>query len=94
MIKNDKRFVVTIKNNYTSYHTHTDGSTLDGLSKVKDLVAKAKSLNMKALGISDHGTLANTYSLWNECNNNNIKSILANELYYTHDTNILSLPAD
>ena len=79
-------------NNFVHTHVHTDASLLDGLSKVKDLVAKAKSLNMKAVAITDHGSLGNAYSFWNECNANGIKPLLGNELYYTHDTNILSLP--
>ena len=83
-----------MNNNYVATHVHTDASLLDGLSKVKDLVAKAKSLNMTALAITDHGSLGNTYSFWNECNANGIKPLLGNELYYTHDTNILSLPVE
>ena len=79
-------------NNFVHTHVHTDASLLDGLSKVKDLVAKAKSLNMKAIALTDHGSLGNAYSFWNECNANGIKPLLGNELYYTHDTNILSLP--
>ena len=79
-------------NNFVHTHVHTDASLLDGLSKVKDLVAKAKSLNMKAVALTDHGSLGNAYSFWNECNANGIKPLLGNELYYTHDTNILSLP--
>ena len=79
-------------NNFVHTHVHTDASLLDGLSKVKDLVAKAKSLNMKAVAITDHGSLGNTLSFWSECNKQGIKPLLGNELYYTHDTNILSLP--
>ena len=79
-------------NNFVHTHVHTDASLLDGLSKVKDLVAKAKSLNMKAIALTDHGSLGNAYSFWNECNANGIKPLLGNELYYTHDTDILSLP--
>ena len=79
-------------NNFVHTHVHTDASLLDGLSKVKDLVAKAKSLNMKAVAITDHGSLGNTLSFWEECNKQGIKPLLGNELYYTHDTNILSLP--
>ena len=79
-------------NNFVHTHVHTDASLLDGLSKVKDLVAKAKSLNMKAVALTDHGSLGNAYSFWKECNKEGIKPLLGNELYYTHDTNILSLP--
>ena len=79
-------------NNFVHTHVHTDASLLDGLSKVKDLVAKAKSLNMKAVALTDHGSLGNAYSFWKECNANDIKPLLGNELYYTHDTDVLSLP--
>ena len=79
-------------NNIVHTHVHTDASLLDGLSKVKDLVAKAKSLNMKAVAITDHGSLGNTLSFWEECNKQGIKPLLGNELYYTHNTDILSLP--
>ena len=80
--------------NYVATHVHTDASLLDGLSSVKDLVAKAKSLGMTSLAITDHNSLGNAYSFWNECNANGIKPLLGNELYYTHDTNILSLPVE
>ena len=80
--------------NYVPTHVHTDASLLDGLSNVKDLVAKAKALDIKAIAITDHGSLGNTLSFWSECNANGIKPLLGNELYYTHDTNILSLSAD
>ena len=78
--------------NFVHTHVHSDASLLDGLSKVKDLVAKAKSLNMKAVALTDHGSLGNAYSFWKECNKEGIKPLLGNELYYTHNTNILSLP--
>ena len=79
-------------NNIVHTHVHTDASLLDGLSKVKDLVAKAKSLNMKAVAITDHGSLGNTLTFWEECNKQGIKPLLGNELYYTHNTDILALP--
>ena len=79
-------------NNFVHTHVHTDASLLDGLSKVKDLVAKAKSLNMKAVALTDHGSLGNAYSFWKECIANDIKPLLGNELYYTNNTDILSLP--
>ena len=79
-------------NNIVHTHVHTDASLLDGLSKVKDLVAKAKSLNMKAVAITDHGSLGNALSFWEECNKQGIKPLLGNELYYTHNTDILALP--
>ena len=80
--------------NYIATHVHTDASLLDGLSNIGDLVAKAKSLGMTSLAITDHNSLGNAYAFWNECHANGIKPLLGNELYYTHDTNILSLPVE
>ena len=94
MIINNPRYKETIENNIVHTHVHTDASLLDGLSHVGDLVAKAKSLGMTSIAITDHNSLGNAYSFWNECIANGIKPLLGNELYYTHDTNILSLPVE
>ena len=92
-IIDNNRYNDVINENYTATHVHTDCSLLDGLSKVSDLVAKAKSLGQTALAVTDHGSLGNALSLWKECNKNGLKPLLGNELYYTEDTNILSLEA-
>ena len=48
-------------NNYVAYHVHTDLSTgvtnVDSVTKYKDYVARAKELGMKALAISEHGSV-------------------------------------
>ena len=77
--------------NYIPTHLHTDASLLDGLSKVKEVVAKVKSLGMTSCAITDHGSLGNTYSFWKECKANGIKPLLGNELYYTHDSSLFTL---
>ena len=64
---------------YIPTHLHTDASLLDGLSKVKEVVAKVKSLGMTSCAITDHGSLGNTYSFWKECKANGIKPLLGNE---------------
>ena len=38
-------------------HTHSHYSLLDGLSKLKDLVALAKKSEMSALAVTDHGNM-------------------------------------
>ena len=42
---------------FTHLHTHTHYSLLDGLSRIDELVAKAKEMNMEALAITDHGVM-------------------------------------
>lgn len=62
-------------------HNHTDASMLDGACKVKQIVAKAKELNMEAIAITDHGNMINSLAFQEECLKNNIKPILGCEFY-------------
>jgi DNA polymerase-3 subunit alpha len=67
--------------NFTHLHVHTEYSLLDGAAKIKDLVARAKELDMRALAISDHGYLYGAINFYKECVKNNIKPILGCETY-------------
>lgn len=62
-------------------HVHTEHSLLDGASRIKDLVKRAYSLGQPAIGISDHGTLSGSYSLWKECSSIGIKPVIGCEFY-------------
>ncbi|PLC14035.1 DNA polymerase III subunit alpha [Bacillus paralicheniformis] len=66
-------------------HTHSEDSLLDGLSTVKQLVAKAKSLGQSALAITDHGVCSAIPDFITECLANNIKPIPGCEVYTTKD---------
>jgi len=69
----------------TILHGHSDYSLLDGICKIKDYVAKAKSLGHKAVGLTDHGTLAGLVDFWFECKEQGIKPILGCEFYHEVD---------
>src|SRR3989344_735243 len=43
--------------NFTHLHVHSENSLLDGLSKIKKLVTRAKDHGQSALAITDHGAL-------------------------------------
>ena len=43
--------------NFTHLHVHSHYSMLDGMSKVKDLVKKAKKNGMTAMALTDHGNM-------------------------------------
>ena len=45
---------------FVHLHVHTEYSLLDGASRVKKLLARAKELNMKSIAITDHGTMYGT----------------------------------
>ncbi|MCD7910902.1 DNA polymerase III subunit alpha [Bacillus velezensis] len=64
-------------------HVHSEDSLLDGLSTVKQLVAKAKSLGQTALGITDHGVCSAIPDFIIECLANDIKPIPGCEVYTT-----------
>jgi DNA polymerase-3 subunit alpha len=67
-------------------HNHTEGSTLDGMSKIKKLVARAKELGMSAIGISDHGNMIKSLDFQEECIKKGVKPIIGCEFYISHDT--------
>jgi DNA polymerase-3 subunit alpha len=54
---------------------------LDGLCKIPQLVAKAKSLKQKAVAITDHGNLHGAISFYNICKKHDLKPIIGSELY-------------
>lgn len=62
-------------------HVHTEFSLLDGLSRIKRLVSRAKELDMPALAITDHGTMFGVMDFYNACVDAEIKPIIGVEAY-------------
>ena len=52
---------------FVHLHVHTEGSLLDGHSKIKELVSEATNMGARAVGITDHGGLPGAFHLWEEC---------------------------
>lgn len=46
-----------MSNEFSHLHVHSDYSLLDGLGKIGDYVKYGKSLGMKAMAFTDHGTM-------------------------------------
>jgi len=67
--------------NFTHLHVHSENSLLDGLSKIKKLVARAKDHGQSALAITDHGALYGAIEFYKEAINKDIKPIIGCELY-------------
>lgn len=42
---------------FAHLHVHTEYSLLDGFSRVKKLIKRAKELNMSSIAITDHGCI-------------------------------------
>lgn len=66
---------------FTHLHVHTDASKIDGLGTVHRLVEAAAAKGFKALAITDHGSLANSITFVQACQQNGIKPILGVEGY-------------
>ena len=62
-------------------HVHTEYSTLDGMAKIKELVAKVKEDGQQFIAITDHGSMAGHYDFEKECLAQGIKPILGCEFY-------------
>lgn len=69
---------------YIPLHVHTDAS-LDGAGTVDSLVSRARDLGFSALGMTDHGTLANAVAFWTACFDHDIKPILGLEAYLLYN---------
>lgn len=71
---------------FTHLHLHTTYSLLDGQCQLKPLVAKAKSLGMTSLAVTDHGNLFALKAFYDECRKAGVKPILGVEAYIVdHD---------
>ncbi len=71
---------------FVHLHTHSHYSLLDGMSKVPDLVNRAKELGMKALALTDHGNMYGAIEFYNTCKKAGIKPILGVEIYVAERT--------
>lgn len=72
---------MTQEQQFVHIHVHTEYSLLDGLSRIKKLVSRAKALNMPALAITDHGTMFGVIDFYRACVAEGIKPIIGVEAY-------------
>lgn len=67
--------------NFVHLHVHTEYSLLDGASRIGDLIARAKELNMSALAITDHGNMYGCMHFYKQAIKAQIKPIIGCEVY-------------
>lgn len=70
--------------NFVHLHVHSDYSLLDSCATLDKLVAKAKSLNMPALALTDHGNMFGALNFEKLCHVNGINPIVGEEFYVAY----------
>lgn len=66
---------------FVHLHCHSEYSLLDGLSRINEMVARAKELNQPAIALTDHGAMYGTIPFYRACKAADIKPIIGIETY-------------
>lgn len=66
---------------FVHLHVHSHYSLLDGLSKIPDLITRAKELRMNTLALTDHGSLYGALEFYKQARRAGLKPIIGTEAY-------------
>ncbi len=70
---------------FVHLHVHSEYSILDGACRIPALAARAAELQMPAVGLTDHGSMAGAVELYREAGKHGVKPILGCEVYVADD---------
>ncbi len=70
---------------FVHLHCHSEYSILDGACRIKDLVDRAVELEMPAVTVTDHGSMAGAVDLYRTAKKAGIKAIVGCEIYLVED---------
>ena len=70
---------------FVHLHVHSEYSILDGACRIPALAARAAELEMPAVGLTDHGSLAGAIELYRQTKKRGVKPILGCEVYVADD---------
>ena len=70
---------------FVHLHVHSEYSILDGACRIPALAQRAAELEMPAVALTDHGSLAGAVELYRECGKHGVKPILGCEVYVADD---------
>lgn len=70
---------------FVHLHVHSHYSLLDGLSKLPDMVKRAKELEMEAIALTDHGVMYGVVEFYQQCHKAGIKPIIGVEAYVARE---------
>lgn len=70
-------------------HTHTEFSTLDGMSRIEELILRAKELGQKGIAITDHGSSSGLFKAWKLIKKHDFNVLLGEEFYFDNKSDVL-----
>src|SRR6266496_5309320 len=70
---------------FVHLHVHSEYSILDGACRIPALAVRAAELEMPAVALTDHGSLAGAIDLVKEAGKHGVKPLLGCEIYVTDD---------
>jgi DNA polymerase-3 subunit alpha len=66
---------------FVHLHVHSEYSLLDGLSRIPQLIARAKALGQPAVALTDHGVMYGAIEFWQAATDAGLKPIIGMESY-------------
>jgi DNA polymerase-3 subunit alpha len=70
---------------FVHLHVHSEYSILDGACRIEDLAKRAAELEMPAVALTDHGSLAGAIDLYQAARKEGVKPVLGCEVYVADD---------
>lgn len=71
---------------YIPLHVHSARASIgDSILKIKEYVKKAKEIGLTHIAVTNHGSMADMYSFYYECINNDITPIIGCEVYVANN---------
>ena len=70
---------------FVHLHVHSEYSILDGACRIPALAARAAELEMPAVALTDHGSLAGAVELYREARKQGVKPLIGCEVYVADD---------
>ena len=67
--------------NFVNLHLHSEASVGDSVIKIPQLIQQVGEYQQDYVAVTDHGSVANWYSLQKSCESTNIKPLYGNEFY-------------
>jgi DNA polymerase III subunit alpha len=73
---------------FVHLHVHSEYSILDGACRIPALAARAAELEMPAVALTDHGSLAGAIQLYQEARKQGVKPVIGCEVYVCDDRRV------